>query len=637
MKPRRTDRRGFFCVMANQTKAERQEKDTNAAFTVQLKNGRKLRVLPADEGVTTAPDNTETNQETAVPKQTAVDTETKDNGAIGGNQPDQPQAKMDVGYEMIGPVSFEEFEAIEDAAEKQSIMGSLVYKFREITNNIMRSLRLTPEEKVTAITDASGELRVRLGDAMMDGIVESKAENESGETAVTTYAKVSKTEGGTTYQASDYADVPDSSKPSTWKLRLAEGSSGNFTVAQVARAITAMQPSGFRGNRVELGQSRSAVVRKISGVIGRLDASDEQKSNLRKRLNAVKALRSGFKVIKSIDGRDRWLGWVTNNFLDRDGEILTEKSHQEYIEYLDANPSEAPELWTFHIKGTARKNKADFWGHVNGFVVMGGELTPQEAKSFNELGDTLDLAMSHGFFVYRKDGNEIGRYRTFEVSVLPRDEAANPWTDFTTVYEVNSMSKLTAKQRELAVQLHGEDFIQDLEESTKDRSELLKALGVQQKAKADEAEAEQAETTSETAVPDEQDDQQEDSGNDDTEKSVGTATLDEITKAVVKGLNLEGLAQAIKAQNDKVDEAIKAINGRLEALETDTDEKMEKMLTPRAAGFDWSSAFRPSTHEKNAIEKDKDGKPKEEIGSTPETEVTWVSETFGQVANGNGR
>lgn len=630
--------------MANQT-AVKPQKDINPAFTVQLKDGRKLRVLPADNGI-------ENDAETVV--DTPV-TEAKTNGAVGGKQPVEQQTKnggygmeskpVEVEIELGGPTSFEELDAIDRAYEKQSMLTILVHKFKQITENVLNSFRMTPEEKVNAINDVSGELRQRLADAMVDDPRETKATAVSDIDYVIANppfasSKVSKTDGGVEYQASDYADVPDPEKPSTWKLLLAEGSSGNFTVAQVARAITAMQPSGFRGNQVTLGQPRSTVVSKISGVIGRLDATQDQKDNLRKRLNAVKALRSGFKVVKSKDGRDRWLGWVTNNFLDRDGEILTEKAHKEFIEYLDANPDEAPELWTFHIKGTARQKKADFWGYVNGFVVMGGELTPQEAKAFNELGDTLDLAMSHGFFVFTKSGNEIGRYRTFEVSVLPRDEAANPWTDFATVYEVNSMSNLTAKQRDLAVKLHGEDFVRDLEESTKDRSELLKALGFQQKAQSEEVVNEQAETVTETAPaaqtavqaqPVQGSEEQEEA---DTEKSVGTATLDEITKAVIKGLNLEGLAQAIKAQNEQINESIKQINGRLDALETDTDEKMEKMLTPRAASFDWSGVFRPSQSKETQIEK---GSKDEESFADKKPEYDWIGNTFAQATNGNGR
>src|SRR3990170_9096888 len=110
---------------------------------------------------------------------------------------------------------------------------------------------------------------------------------------------VTKTEGGTEFVASDYADVPDPESPNLWKLRLAEGSSGNFTVAQVARAITALQPGGFRGQQVDLGNRKAEVIGKINAAIGKIEGVDDaQKKNLRDRLDAVKA------KVKSLDEKN---------------------------------------------------------------------------------------------------------------------------------------------------------------------------------------------------------------------------------------------------------------------------------------------------------------------------------------------
>jgi len=97
-----------------------------------------------------------------------------------------------------------------------------------------------------------------------------------------------KTEDGVRFKRSDYAVRGEANKPTTWKLPLAEGSSGNFTVAQVARAITAMQPGGFRGRRVQLDSGeRAEAVRNISAAIGKVGDAD-QKKNLRERLAKVK-------------------------------------------------------------------------------------------------------------------------------------------------------------------------------------------------------------------------------------------------------------------------------------------------------------------------------------------------------------
>jgi len=61
-----------------------------------------------------------------------------------------------------------------------------------------------------------------------------------------------KTEDGKQYPAEAYAYVPDSEKPSTWKLRLWEDPQKKMTAAQVGRAIAAFSPGGFRGQKVDI-------------------------------------------------------------------------------------------------------------------------------------------------------------------------------------------------------------------------------------------------------------------------------------------------------------------------------------------------------------------------------------------------
>ena len=61
-----------------------------------------------------------------------------------------------------------------------------------------------------------------------------------------------KTEDGVEFPAAAFAFVPDPTKPSTWKLRLWETPDKKVTATQVGRAIAALGPGGFRGNRVQI-------------------------------------------------------------------------------------------------------------------------------------------------------------------------------------------------------------------------------------------------------------------------------------------------------------------------------------------------------------------------------------------------
>ncbi len=245
-----------------------------------------------------------------------------------------------------------------------------------------------------------------------------------------TKAKHKKTEGGVEYGASDFAVVPDAEKPSTWKLRLAEESSGNFTVAQVARAITAMQPSGFRGNKVELGPGgKDQAVGRIRGAISKLSgADDDQKKDLRQRLNKVKSVIPPFAVFKDQFGDVRWLGVVTNNFEDREKEIFTEAAHKDYIDFIDRR-QKYPELWVWHEPG-AKIGQADWAEYSDGFVVMSGIVDPEYEEIANRIAED-SVGMSHGFLYKDEKDGLIPWYRSFEVSVLPSSVAANPWTGFT--------------------------------------------------------------------------------------------------------------------------------------------------------------------------------------------------------------
>ena len=157
--------------------------------------------------------------------------------------------------------------------------------------------------------------------------------------------------------------------------------------------------------RLDVDFERGERTVSLPTINGKLD-----KSYLEKLANSDEAVEikptiqnnTGFKVLKTASGY-RWLGWVSNKFIDREGEILTDKAHSDFVAWLDQNPQAAPQLWTYHIPGTQRENKADFWAYLNGFLLLGGKLTDSEAELLQKAGD---LGMSHGFYVLEK---QIGR------------------------------------------------------------------------------------------------------------------------------------------------------------------------------------------------------------------------------------
>ncbi|KKM69254.1 hypothetical protein LCGC14_1452720, partial [marine sediment metagenome] len=233
--------------------------------------------------------------------------------------------------------SWDDLAEFREAQNTSQAVRQTEFEFRKMVNNILEDEALELDQK--------GDMIASLAEGFPEQVDQTAEDNKALEDdpgfadrvlAKIGVKQVTKREGGANFAASDFADVPDRTKPSTWKLRLAEGRSGNFTVAQVARAITALQPSGFRGQRVKIGTSKSSVVAKISAAINKASgASADQKKSLRERLAKVKS--SGFIIEKDLQGNYRWFGWVSNKWRDRDtdahpnGEILAEAAHKEFV------------------------------------------------------------------------------------------------------------------------------------------------------------------------------------------------------------------------------------------------------------------------------------------------------------------
>lgn len=71
-------------------------------------------------------------------------------------------------------------------------------------------------------------------------------------TSIEPLEKATKREDGEDFPPAAFAYVPDPDKPSTWKLRLWDSLEEKVTPAQVGRALAALGPGGFRGNRVQI-------------------------------------------------------------------------------------------------------------------------------------------------------------------------------------------------------------------------------------------------------------------------------------------------------------------------------------------------------------------------------------------------
>lgn len=348
-----------------------------------------------------------------------------------------------------GATSFDEIDKWRASQKVREDVDALADSFEAITRNVWANEMLSLAEKAAAIASAAADLKARLGEPVDDAEMLDEEADDDGEKSVRPLSRLrrlfvgekaapTKSEGGVAYRAGDYADVADESKPSTWKLRLAEGRPGNVTVAQVARAITALQPGGFRGQKVELGSSKSTVVSRISSAIDRAKGDDASKANLRKRLAGVKEFEwresplGTFTAFKDdVTDEWRWLAVFSNRFEDREGETFSEEAHREFEAYVDRT-GDYPELRLWHVPGS-RLGVADEIAYDDrGFMLAAGRYDAGQERAAKALADAGPLGVSHGYMYRPSDlvGGVFRRYRSFEISPLPMSAAANQLTGY---------------------------------------------------------------------------------------------------------------------------------------------------------------------------------------------------------------
>lgn len=186
---------------------------------------------------------------------------------------------------------------------------------------------------------------------------------------------------------------------------------------------------------------------------------------------------AGFKAIGN-----KWFAWWSNAFEDHDGEYFAEKAIDEYVRRVDVGAVPYPELWLWHTPGT-RHGIAEWVGRIGHFAVAAGSFddTPagKSAQAHYAKGGG-DYGMSHGFTYdpgQKRDG-VFHQFNTFEISVLPAKAAANPYTAFTEVFEMEMDDE---KRAFLARVLGSDELAAQLITATEDKSRAMEQLDVRYK------------------------------------------------------------------------------------------------------------------------------------------------------------
>jgi len=295
-----------------------------------------------------------------------------------------------------------------------------------------------------------------------------------------------------------------------------------------------------------------------------------------------------FTAFKDLTGAWRWLSVTTNKFKDLEGEIFSEKAHQQYVAYADEH-NEYPELWLWHVEGS-RMGQADFVDYCDGFVVHSGVFDDDMQDAAERLANTKGLAVSHGYY-YEEDDKEDGIYewyRTFEISPLPAQRAANVWTHFL-VDSKEVVMPLTPEKRQFLVGVLGEDKTAELEERAGQMGKQLEGSGIEFKDLVGEAPAAPEGESGDPKPADET------KGDAEPPPEAPEALTAEAVKAIIE----EAVAPVKEAVSTAIAEAVDPLKERLAKLERSDEEKLSDLMSPRRKA---QEGKRPSQSDETKVE-----------------------------------
>lgn len=295
-----------------------------------------------------------------------------------------------------------------------------------------------------------------------------------------------------------------------------------------------------------------------------------------------------FMVWKEAGGY-RWLAVYSNKWRDEDNppEILAEAAHKEFVEAVDKGDWPHPEAWLWHVPGT-RFGVADIVTYDDtGFALASGTVDKGQENIAEFLSKQEDLSMSHGMPVKEierdeEDSTIITRYRSIEISPLPREAAANKYGTAIELIREVKMAIPENKRAFFAEALGGEEGLKNFEAILADKAKELEELEIQSKEESPEEEVEQESVELEGAEEAEEESPKEQSKEEESPKYVTADEMTEVFGAYIKPIldRLEGLTT--------IEEAIEEQGKSIKALEQSTEEQVKETIanTPAASFFE---------------------------------------------------
>lgn len=495
-----------------------------------------------------------------------------------------------------GPTSWEEVDAAEAAREQAMAINEVTYQVGDMVRNILWHPMMEPKDKAEAIKKVGAGFEGRVNEAMAHHEEMKKDMDVLEIEAILAYDK---RHASPTELVGDFIT----------KALLTTGKRKKLSDEDFAL------PSKRKYPIHDKAHVRNALARAAQMMAQGGEAAADAKAAMPKIRAAAKRMgiemsmdkeKSAVVVEKDASGQWRAVWWVSNNFIDWDGDIIAEDAHKEYVDWLEKNKDLAPVSLTWHTPGTARAHPMDFWAYENGFLIMSNPLEEQEAAALLKAKTIADIGVSHGTFVFARDAKDprmITKYRMYEVSDLPLENAANPFTDFETIVKEVDMDKT----KYLAAILGSEEKANAFMEKTGLKKKALEEAGIESKEKSEE----KVETPATETKP---------------EIKAEAPSQNEVVEAVLKAMDAQGLSETVAQIKEEL-EKVPVLEALVKELQGSQEEKLAEMLTPPAARFSWMQKQRASQKDETVLDTDKDKELKKSKPGVPDG--YWLSEATG--------
>ena len=264
-------------------------------------------------------------------------------------------------------------------------------------------------------------------------------------------------------------------------------------INKLAEVLTPMV-SNVVYNNEESAVIESKVENVFTGFMSRLKSlfskkSDEMEDDKSVSITDISDENNTFTVYKGSDGQLLWLSSYSNNIRDNDNppEIISSKSHRNFVSKVDSGEVPLPEMWLWH-ESNWKMGEATVvaYDEETGAAIAGGFFYKEaEPIALAIKNSKIDWGVSHGMPSMQikrseEDPTILIEHITKEISPLPHFAAANKFAGFIVLKEAN-MAVQAEKRSQLEIAGFPVEALDSLDAMNKAKSDVADDLKLDRK------------------------------------------------------------------------------------------------------------------------------------------------------------